>query len=61
MDRKDEDSGNMERIYEQLRSAYIQPTLVSQAPSPSESTSTQNDKQSSEISVDIEKGLFALI
>lgn len=60
MDRKDEDSGKMEEIYEQVRSAYIQPTLVSPAPSPTESISPQDDKPS-EISEDIEKGLFALI
>ncbi|KAI5393412.1 CSC1-like protein RXW8 isoform X1 [Lathyrus oleraceus] len=55
MDRKDEDSGKMEEIYEQVRSAYIQPTLVSPAPSPTESISPQDDKPS-EISEDIEKG-----
>ncbi|XP_058766094.1 CSC1-like protein RXW8 [Vicia villosa] len=62
LDRKDQDSGKMEEIYEQLRSAYIQPTLVSQAapspseqaaPSSSESTSPQDDRHSSEISKDV--------
>jgi hypothetical protein len=60
MDKKDEQCGKLEEIYEQLRSAYHQPMLVPLVPSPSECPSPQEDKRFIESSVDIEKGLFTL-
>ncbi|XP_045824827.1 CSC1-like protein RXW8 isoform X1 [Trifolium pratense] len=56
MDKKDEQCGKLEEIYEQLRSAYHQPMLVPHAPTPSDCPSPQEDKRFIESSEDIEKG-----
>ncbi|XP_073224158.1 CSC1-like protein RXW8 isoform X1 [Cicer arietinum] len=57
MDKKDEQSGKMEGIYEQIRSAYNQPSLAPHASSQSECSSPQEDKGLVDnISEDIEKG-----
>ena len=50
----------MEEIYEQLRSAYNQISLLPHVSSQSESSSQPEEKGSAECSEDMEKGLFAL-
>ncbi|KEH39976.1 putative calcium-dependent channel, 7TM region phosphate [Medicago truncatula] len=55
LDKKDEQCGRMEEIYEQLRSAYKQP--MPHAPSPSECSSPLEDKGIAGTSEDIEKGV----
>ncbi|KAJ1442743.1 Calcium-dependent channel, 7TM region, putative phosphate [Sesbania bispinosa] len=56
MDRRDEHSGRMKEIYEQLHSAYNQFSLMPHASSKSECLSQHEDKESTESSEDIEKG-----
>lgn len=51
----------MEEIYEQLRSAYSQLSLVPDASSQSGSSSQHEEKGSAESSGDMEKGLSAFI
>ncbi|KAK7383270.1 hypothetical protein VNO78_28944 [Psophocarpus tetragonolobus] len=56
MDRRDEHCGRVEEIYENLRSAYNQSSLMPNSSSKSECGSHEKDKDSGQSSEDMEKG-----